>query len=68
MFLGCLKKYLYIVESSLREETSLVRSSSSNKCLTFTVRIHCLFLSIDAAQTHLLLYLLIGYIYIHSIV
>jgi hypothetical protein len=55
------------MESSLREETSLARNPSSNKHLTS----HCTnlwsVLSICIIKIHLLLYLLIDYIYRHFI-
>jgi hypothetical protein len=61
-----------IVEPYLREKTFLARNPSSNRRLTLhslhTVRIRRLFYRFDDIQAHLLLYLLVYYIYRHSIV
>jgi hypothetical protein len=55
-----------IVESSLREESHL--TLKSNIRLTSTIQIHCLLYRSDVVQNHLLLYLLMSYIYRHFIV
>jgi hypothetical protein len=51
-----------ILEPSLREETPLARKPST------TVRICRLFYRSDAIQIHLILYLLIDYVYRHFII
>jgi hypothetical protein len=71
--LRCLKVFKGVIckkilESSLREETPLARKPSSNRRLTSTVRICRLFYRSDAIQIHLILYLLIDYVYRHSTV
>jgi hypothetical protein len=59
-----------IVESSLREKTHLARNSSSNRSLTshYTNSSSVLCFIDHVVEAHLLLYLLIYYIYRHSIV
>jgi hypothetical protein len=61
--------YKKILEPSLREETHLARNPSIATDTSLpTVRICRLFYRSDDVQIHLILYLLIDYIYKHSII
>jgi hypothetical protein len=57
-----------ILEPSLREETPLARNQVATDASLPTVRICRLFYRSNAIQIHLILYLLIDYIYRHSTV